>query len=209
MVVQAQEVFQRQPHGGVVQDKKPPRRLDTALSEPPTATAQPPTATEQLHDTPVVAVNRQNHHGSETRQTAQITGRVPLHVKSEVLRIADMHNWTESYTVNTLVQKALAQNLGEQFAVMIQQTVAKAVQTEMYKHGNWLAKLALSGYLAAEQGRILQIEHLRYVLPQGVDLAQIIANSQSQSHENLKFYNYSIEDVKQKATETVPWQSSK
>src|SRR5688500_16729146 len=109
-ILQAQEVFQRQPYGGVGQDKKPPGRFDTALSEPPTATFKPPTATEQLQGTPPMADNRPKHHGSETRQTAQITGRVPFHVKTEVLRIADLHDWTESYTVSTLVQKALAQN---------------------------------------------------------------------------------------------------
>jgi hypothetical protein len=209
MVSQAQEVFQRQPHGGVGQVKKPPRRLDAALPEPPTAATMPQTATEQLQSMQVEADNRHKHHGSETRQTEQITGRVPPHVKSEVLRIAKQHGWTESYTVNTLVQKALAQSLGEQFAVMMQQTIAKALQTEMQKHANWLEILALSSYLAAEQGRILQIEQLRYDLPKGMDLAQIIANSQSQSHDNLKFYKYSVADVKQKATETVPWQSSK
>jgi hypothetical protein len=62
---------------------------------------------------------RPKHHGSETRQTLQIAGRVKPAVKSEVARIAKLKGWTESKTVATLVEQALAGNLAEQFGVML------------------------------------------------------------------------------------------
>jgi len=39
------------------------------------------------------------------------------------------------------------------------------------------------------------------------DLTQIISRCRQQAQNNLKFYNYSLKDVEQAATETLPWQS--
>ena len=127
------------------------------MSEPLTAATDPITAKD-------VPENRPKHHGSETRQTEQISSRVPWHIKTEVGRLAEVHGWTESYTVRTLVEQALAHNLGEKFAVMIRHTIQEAVKTEIQKDRDWQRKINMSNYLASEQGRLLGIELLRSLL---------------------------------------------
>ena len=95
-----QEIFLQGTHGVGMQDKKPPGRLSIGLSEPVTAATDPITAKNPSE-------NRPTHHGSETRQTALIAGRVPFHIKTEINRIGAANGWKESYTVRTLVEQAL------------------------------------------------------------------------------------------------------
>jgi hypothetical protein len=204
--LQEQEIFLQQAHGGVGQDKKPPGRFTAGMSEPVTATSARETATDQSVTVLDLADNRPKHHGSENRQTEQIAGRVPLHIKSEVLRMAKLKGWTESYTVRTLVEEALAKTIAEQFGVMIRQTIQEAVRQEFQVYTNRMGKLNFSTYLAAEQGRLLNIEHLRLDMGNTNDLPQMIVRTQQQSRDNLKLYNYSIKDVEEAATETVLWQ---
>jgi hypothetical protein len=213
--LQEQEIFLLQTHAGVGQthagvgqDKKPPGRFTAGMSEPVTATGAGETATDQSVTVLDLADNRQKHHGSETRQSALIAGRVPLHIKAEVNRIGKLKGWTESYTVRTLVEQALAKTIAEQFGVMIRQTIQEAVRQEFQIYTNRMGKLTFSAYLAAEQGRLLEIENLRYALDQKDigTLSQKIKSIRQQAWDNLKLYNYSITDVEKAASEAVPWQ---
>jgi hypothetical protein len=193
-----QEIFLNGTHGVGRQDKKPPGRFMGGLSEPQTAESEPKTAND-------TSLNRQNHHGSENRQTVNIAGRVPIPIKTEIVRLATDRNWTESYTVRTLVEQALAHSLGEQFAVMIRNTIQEAVKTELQKDREWLRKINLSEYLAAEQGRLLVIDFLRAFLPEDEDVNQKIKDSRGNSFKHLKFYFRSIEVQDQQSS----WPSSK
>jgi hypothetical protein len=202
-VLQERKISGRRPHGGVVQDNKPPRRLMADSPQPVTAV---PPAVNHLNGTntaPLPADNRPTHHGSETRQLELIAGRVPQHIKSEVLRIAKLKGWTESYTVRSLVEQALARTIAEQFGVMIKQTIQEAVREEFRSYTNRMGKLTYSAYLAAEQGRLMGIENLRVTLDDPNTLSQKITSSLQQARENLKFYNHGIEDVEKAATETL------
>jgi len=181
-----QEIFFNGTHGVGRQDKKPPRRFEGGLSQPLTAATDPITA-----NTP--PENRPTHHGSEHRQTVNIAGRVPLHIKTEVNRIAAVNGWTESYTVRTLVEQALAKNLGERFAVMIRNTIQEAVKTELRKDRAWLRKINLSTYLASEQTRLHTVDLHRSHLPKGEDINQKVKDNRSQSLKNLAFYFRIIE----------------
>jgi hypothetical protein len=193
-----EEIFFNGTHGVGRQDKKPPGRFDRDLSQPVTAMTELETAKD-------LPENRQHHHGSETRQTTLLAGRVPFHIKAEVNRIGSMKGWTESYTVRTLIEQALAQNLGEQFAVMIRHTIQEAVKTELQKDREWLRKINLSEYLAAEQGRLHAIATHRLLLPDGEDINQKIRDARKESYKNLKFYFYSIRVQDEQSS----WPSSK
>src|SRR5688500_806943 len=190
---QAQAVFQRQAHGGVGQDKKPPRRFTAASVQP--VTAEPQAVTTTIDPVTVIsqADNRPKHHGSETRRTELIAGRVPPHIKSEVGRIAKLRGWSPSETVARLVEQALARTIAEQFGVMIRQTIQEAVRQEFQNYTNRMGKLTFSAYLAAEQGRLMHIDELRYTLdPKDVGtLPQKIRGYHQQALKNLKLYNYS------------------
>ncbi len=91
---------------------------------------------------------------------------------------------------------------------MIRQTIQAAVREEFRIYTNRMGKLTFSAYLAAEQGRLLEIDNLRCTLGQKDigTLSQKITSIREQAWENLKLYNYSIKDVEKAASETVPWQ---
>jgi hypothetical protein len=196
----AREIFLKGTHGVGIQDKKPPGRFGIGLSEPQTATTSAQTATTsaqtatgQLSGSNDMADDRPKHHGSETRQTDLIWGRVPFHIKAEVLRMGKQHGWTESYTVRTLVEQALARNIGEQFAVMIRNTIQEAVRTELQKGREWLRKISLSNFLAAEQARLHAIDVHRLLIPPKEDVNKKIQENRSQAFKDLSFYFRAIE----------------
>jgi hypothetical protein len=193
-----QEIFFNGTHGVRRQDKQPPGRFWSGSSEPQTAETDAETATD-------ASQNRQTHHGSETRQTAHIAGRVPFHIKTEIIRLGAMNGWKESFTVRTLVEQALAQNLGERFAVMIRHTIQEAVKTELQKDRQWLRKINLSEYLASEQARLHAIDLHRLLMPPDEDINQKIKDNQKQSYKNLRFYFHSIDVQDQQQS----WPSSK
>jgi hypothetical protein len=193
-----QQIFFKGTHGVRMQDKKPPGRFGVGSSEPQTAVTDPKTAEDPSQ-------NRPTHHGSETRQTAYIAARVPFPIKTEILRRAEVIGKTESYIVNELVQKALAQSFGEQFAVMIRNTIQDAVRTELQKDRDWLRKINLSEYLAAEQARLHAIDVHRLILPKGEDINEKIKENRKNAFKHLKFYFHSISVQEQQSQ----WPSSK
>ena len=216
MVPQIQEVFIRQPHGGVVQDNKPPWRLTAASAEPATATEPAVgnkwgTASKDNADRQL-AVDRPTHHGSETRRTEQVTGRVFPTLKAQLLKVAKQRGAkSESGAVAMAVEVFVANEFGKQFMVMIRQTIQETVRQEFQKFTNRWGKLTFSTYLAAEQGRLMLIKQLRSQLDAKdvANLPQMIRGYRQEALDNLKFYKYSIKDVEAAASETVPWQSSK
>jgi hypothetical protein len=209
--LQAQEVFQRRPNAGVVQDNQPPRRLTAASAEPVTAESQAVTVTRDPITVIPPADNRPKHHGSETRQLELIAGRVPSHIKSEVNRLAELRGETESKTVRHLVEQALARTIAEQFGVMIRQTIQEAVRQEFQKFSDRWGTLNFSVYLAAEQGRVMQVKEL-YSKLDAKDvgkLPEMIRGFRQEALSNLKYYKYSLKDIEAMIDETVPWQSSR
>jgi hypothetical protein len=193
-----QEIFLNGTHGVGRQDKKPPGRFDGRSVQPLTATADPVTA-----KTP--SENRPTHHGSETRQTVGIAARVPLFMKTEINRIIRLKGGTESSTVKDLLEQALAKSLGEQFAVMIRNTIQEAVKTELQKDREWLRKINLIEYLAAEQARLHTIDLHRLFIPPDQDINQKIKENRENSFKHLKFYFHSIDVQDQQQS----WPSSK
>ena len=155
------------------------------------------------------AVDRPPHHGSETRRTAQVSGRVLPVLKSQLLEVAKQRGAkTESRAVAMAVEVFVANEFGKQFLVMIRQAIEETVRQEFQAYTNRFGKLTFSAYLAAEQGRLLEIENYRSTLDQKDigTLAQKITNIRKQAWDNLKFYNYSLTDIEKAAAETVPWQ---
>jgi hypothetical protein len=201
-------IFEAPADAGVVQDKKPPRRLTAGVSEP--VTAKPQAVTTTIDPVTVIppADNRPTHHGSETRKTELVAGRVSPHIKSEVNRLAKLRGETPSKTVAWLVEQALARTIAEQFGVMIRQTIQEAVRQEFQKYTNRMGKLTFSAYLAAEQGRLMHIDELRKLLDNKAvrNLPQMIRGTRQDALNNLKFYNYSLDDIEAMVNEKLPWQ---
>jgi hypothetical protein len=203
------EIFEGRSYAGVGQDKKPPGRLYAAMMEPATAET-PAVGSKGGHATAAeIAVDRPTHHGSETRRTEQVTGRVLPVLKAQLLKVAKQRGAeNESRAVAMAVELFVANEFGKQFLVMIRQTIQETVRQEFQSYTNRFGKLTFAGYLAAEWGRLLQIDNLRSTIgPNAIGtLPQKIKDARKQAWENLKFYNYSLQDIEKAASETVPWQ---
>jgi len=212
--LQAGEIYGGRENAWVGQDKKPPWRLTAASVQPATATTaavgeKGGSATATEYKATPLAVNRPTHHGSETRQTEQVSGRVSPALKTQLLQLAKKQGAkTESSAVKMAVEVFVANEFGRQFLTMIRQTIQETVRQEFQAYTSRMGKLTFASYLAAEQGRLQGIEYLRYNLDQKDigNLPQKITSFRQQALENLKFYNYSIEDVEKMASEAVPWQ---
>jgi hypothetical protein len=155
------------------------------------------------------AVDRTTHHGSETRRTEQVTGRVFPVLKTQFLKVAKQRGAkTESAAVKMAIELFVANEFGKQFLVMVRQTIQETVRQEFQAYTNRFGKLTFASYLAAEQGRLHQIDTLRATLDQKdiSALPQKIKDARQQAWENLKFYNHSLQDIEKAAAETVPWQ---
>jgi hypothetical protein len=207
--LKAGEIYGGRTNTGVVQDKQPPRRLTAERGEP--ATAESSAVGIKGGEATAISrtVDHPTHHGSETRRTEQVTGRVLPVLKAQLLKVAKQRGAkTESRAVAMAVEVFVANSFGQQLAVMIRQTIQETVRAELQRYTNRMGKLTFAGYLAAEQGRLMAIDNLRYSLEQNdIDnLPKKITSIRQQALENLKFYSYSIEDVEKMASESVPWQ---
>jgi hypothetical protein len=100
-------------NAGVRQDKQPPWRFTAEREQP--ATAHPPAEGHKGGSATAAspAVDRSTHHGSETRQTDQVTGRVPRHIKTAILSLAKQNGWTESKVIATACEAYLEHDLGK------------------------------------------------------------------------------------------------
>jgi hypothetical protein len=150
-------------NAGVRQDKYPPGRFDVASDQPQSAE----TLLESASITPPApnppADNRPKHHGSETRQTAQIAGRAPFQTKEKIQAIAKTQGLTESQVVVSLVHKALQMDGDVQYGAMLRPVIQDQIHTDIQAYSNRTANIGLQAYYAAEQARILAIHTLRFL----------------------------------------------
>jgi len=207
--LKAGEIYGGRTNAGVGQDKKPPGRFTAGRPEP--ATAETPAVGSKGGQANAIAaaVDRPTHHGSETRRTEQVTGRVMPVLKTQLLEVAKQRGAkNESTAVKMAVEVFVANEFGKQFLVMIRQTIQETVRQEFQAYTNRFGKLTFASYLAAEWGRLLQIDNLRSTLdPKDIGtLPQKIKDARHQAWDNLKYYNYSLQDIEKAVSETVPWQ---
>jgi hypothetical protein len=109
------------------------------------------------------ADNRPKHHGSETRQTAQIAGRAPFSTKAKIQAMAKAHDLTESQVVVSLVHKALQIDGDVQYGAMLRPVIQDQIHKDIQAYSNRTANIGLQAYYAAEQARILAIHILRFL----------------------------------------------
>ena len=180
---------QEEDHRGVRQDKQPPgavvRKAGTACNR------IPPGGWEQTGECnrrkTAKAVDRQNRHGSETRQTEQVTGRVPRHIKTAILQIAKQNGWTESKVIATACEAYLEHDLGEKFGVRLAAQLTNAMHKTLQIHNNRLAYLSVKGYKTSEEARIINTKVLGYLFGSDTELyTQIVKDAQKDAKDNLK-----------------------
>jgi hypothetical protein len=178
---------QEEDHRGVRQDKQPPERLSARHQQP--ATAYPPAVGSKQGSATATAkaVDRQTRHGSETRQTEQVTGRVPRHIKTAILQIAKQNGWTESKAVRTACEAYLEHDLGEKFGVRLAAQLTNAMHKTLQIHNNRLAYLSVKGYKTSEEARIINTKVLGYLFGSETEVyTQIVKDAQKDAKDNLE-----------------------
>ena len=150
-------------NAGVVQDKYPPGRIDVFSDQPQSAAAPPISAKTAPPPAKPPADNRPTHHGSETRQTAQIWGRAPLATKAKILAMKKAQGLSESEVVVNLVQKALQIDGDVQYGAMLRPVIQDQIHKDIQSYSNRTASISFQALYAAEQSRLLSINILRFL----------------------------------------------
>jgi hypothetical protein len=179
------------------QDKQPPGRLGIASFQPATAT-DPAVGNKEGRATATATANEHKaatppgltgptHHGSETRQTTQVTGRVAYHIKTKLLEKADAQGWTESKAVGEACTVYVENDLAEQFSAKLASRVSDAIDTGLAKHSNREANLAVRAYYAAEESRILNAKVLAYLFGDDTQMyKQTLEHARREARANIK-----------------------
>jgi hypothetical protein len=133
------------------------------------------------------AVDRKSQHGSEKRQTEQVTGRVPRHIKTRLLEKAAVHGWKESKAVAEACTVYVENDLAERFGVKLAAIVTDAIEKCLQKFSNRIAYLSLHGYYAAEENRIMSTKVYRYLFGEETAIyRQTVENSRKEAYTNIR-----------------------
>jgi hypothetical protein len=197
-------------YAGVRQDKYPPGRISVASGQPQSADRPTESARSTEFPPNPPADNRPKHHGSETRQTAQIAGRAPFATKAKIASIAKAQGLTESKVVVDLIHKALQMDADVQYGAMLRPVIQDQIHKDIQSYSNRTANIGLQAYYAAEQARILAIHTLRFVtdLVESPDeLPLIITAAQEQAWKNMTNMNHHKTAATGIQEDEEPWQS--
>ena len=180
-------------NAGVVQDKAPQVRYTAGSEQPYTSRAN--------------AVDRPSQHGSEKRQTAHVSSRIPHHVKTGLRQIAKENGWTESKVVATACEAYLEHDLGEKFGVRLAAQLTSAMHKALQSHSNRNANITLDTLYAAEQTRnlvIRAVSDILYLLDSADELPLIIKDAQERAWQNMHPHK---KDTPKKQEDYREWQS--
>ena len=197
-------------NAGVVQDKYPPGRIDGASGQPQSAAAPTESAKSAPPPPNPPADNRPKHHGSETRQTAQIAGRAPFPTKAKILAMAQAEGLTESKVVVNLVHKALQVEGDLHYGAMLRPVIQDQIHKDIQAYSNRNANINLQALYAAEQNRLLSIHILRFLtdLVESPDeLVPIITACQENAWENITKMNSDMPAAPQRKENNREWPS--
>ena len=176
-------------NAGVRQDKYPPGRIDVFSDQPQSADIPPESAKNTAPPTKPPADNRPKHHGSETRQTAQIWGRAPLSTKAKILAIKQAQGLSESEVVVNLVHKALQIDGDVQYGAMLRPVIQDQIHKDIQSDSNRNYSMNYQTLYAAENNRLLSIHILRFLtdlVDASDELVPIITACQQNAMENIK-----------------------
>jgi hypothetical protein len=197
-------------NAGVRQDKYPPGRIGVTSGQPQSAETQQESAKTAPPPPNPPADNRPKHHGSETRQTAQIAGRAPFSTKAKIQAMAKAHDLTESQVVVSLVHKALQIDGDVQYGAMLRPVIQDQIHKDIQSYSNRNANINRQALYSAEQNRILTIHVLRFLtdlVDASDEFVPIIKASQQEAWNNITRMNSDLPDGPQKKEDNSEWQS--
>ena len=156
------------------------------------------------------ADNRPKHHGSETRQTAQIWGRAPFPTKAKIQAMATAQGISESEVVVNLVHKALQIDGDVQYGAMLRPVIQDQIHKDIQSYSNRNYNMNYQALYAAENSRLLSIHVLSFLtdlVDASDELVPIITACQQNAMENIKKMFSDIPIFPQKQEDNREWQS--
>jgi hypothetical protein len=193
-----------------MQDKYPPGRIDAFSDQPQSAETPPESAKNASSSTTPPADNRPKHHGSETRQTAQIWGRAPLATKAKILAMKEAQGLSESEVVVNLVHKALQIDGDVHYGAMLRPVIQDQIHKDIQSYSNRNANINLQALYAAEQNRLLSIHILRFLtdlVDSPDELVPIITACQENAWKNITKMNSDIPAAPYRKEDNREWPS--
>src|SRR5688500_18941947 len=197
-------------NAGVRQDKYPPGRIDVFSDQPQSADVPPISAKTAPPPSNPPADNRPKHHGSETRQTAQIPGRAPFATKAKIQAMAKAHSLSASQVVVNLVQEAIQIDGDVQYGAMLRPVIQDQIHRDIQSYSNRPANINFQALYAAEQARLLAIHILRFLtdlVDSPYELVPIITACQQNAMENIKKMFSDVPIFPQNQEDNREWQS--
>jgi hypothetical protein len=180
-----QEIFLKEAHGDVGQDK-------SATLIDRTASTQPQRPPDEV---------RLNHNGVRSNYSrlfskeplVPLTTQVRRSTKAEIERLAKQGDGKEKMSVSAVaaefLERGVQGDIDMQYGAMLRPVIEQAIKKEIERHINRVINLLIKVFYAAEQGRILNIQILPFIL-EAIDdtdeLPLIISNSEKQAWDNLK-----------------------
>ena len=181
------------------------------FSDQPQSAAAPPESASRIEfPSNPPADNRPKHHGSETRQTAQIAGRAPFPTKARILAIAKAEGLTESKVVVNLVHKALQIDGDVQYGAMLRPVIQDQIHKDIQSYSNRNYNMNYQALYAAENSRLLSIHVLSFLtdlVDASDELVPIITACQQNAMENIKKMFSDVPIFPQKQEDNCEWQS--
>jgi hypothetical protein len=130
------------------------------------------------------------HTGSANESLVPFTTQIRRGLKAEIQRQASGANVSDSAAGAALLEKAIQGTLLKENAAELRPIIQGQIHKDIQRFSNRTANLALEAFYSAEEGRMLTIYLLRFILGDDALLEKIVADVRSEARESLKRYSY-------------------
>ena len=203
----AQEIFLKATNAGVMQDKITPPRYSTASDQVLSAGGVAFERREHKTDT-TPALERPKHHGSQTRQLIPVTGCIPPHIAQQLERMRDQggrEKLSRSSVVADILTKGVQRHVDMQYGATLEPIIERTIERKIDSYSNRIANLAREAFYSAEEGRVICLYILRFLLGEDTQILQeIIKQSQEQARDHLRGF---LEAKEREDAHNQQWQS--
>jgi hypothetical protein len=155
-------------------------------------------AGERIAAENTLALQRPKHHGSQKRQLVPVTGCVPPHIAAQLEKMRDQKGkkkLSRSAVVADILCKGVQRHVDMQYGATLEPIIERTIERKIDSATSRTANLALEAFDSAEEGRMLTIYLLRFILGDDALLEKIVADVRSEAGENLKRYSYAYAEA--------------
>ena len=123
------------------------------------------------------------------------TTQIRRGLKAEIQRQASGADVSDSAAGAALLEKAIQGTLMKENAAELRPIIRDQIHKDIQRFSNRTANLALEAFNSAEEGRMLTIYLLRFILGDDTLLEKIVADVRSEAGESLKRYSYAYAEA--------------